>query len=399
MSTETITIQHVSDFYKGIITLGDFYTVDDTPGKYLHQKWPEDTLVMDNGKKIALLGTADNDAIMLNPLADGNSDSLGKSWFVHYTNRVLSMRISEIIKYALNAVVESSAKDTSKSKKSKKAAEEEADTTPNWVWELAGKYAENITKATLDDYCDICKPNKNFFVIAYDKKERKTYINCNVINEKLRGPFPKVPAKHWEIYEYMFRRLLKVKTTIQDELVFTADKDCEFPLLAGYCSLLAIIYEAIKDPLETLGHPVTGLTDIQTHISFMTAYWDRVKGIRSQARSVPDQQRRGDTRTEREAASAPVRESGYRPVGASTETRRYTPVGGGYRSRYGDRYGDYDRGYDRYNDYDRGYDAGYRDDRGYYPRERYDELPTYRPSSVRKLNPVAGGMRFRPIGR
>ena len=100
---DKFTDADISNFLKGLLELGDINTVDDSPDKYIRTKsGDQETLSVDGVKKpLAIYGTRAEDAIIINPLAEGESGAERNAWFYGNRKMVLAAMIKTIIAKAL----------------------------------------------------------------------------------------------------------------------------------------------------------------------------------------------------------------------------------------------------------------------------------------------------------
>ena len=138
----------ITSFYKDLIELGDRFTVEDAPNYYVCTK-DNSTRVPAFGetdaKYIALYGTEARDAVILNPLAEGSSETASKSWLVSVCTTTLAVNIVKIMQTILETGAECNKKPT-KASASKKVTkkEEEEEHTDLRILKYLSKDAENF---------------------------------------------------------------------------------------------------------------------------------------------------------------------------------------------------------------------------------------------------------------
>ena len=252
----------ISLFLKLVIELGGGNIVDDSPDKYvrLASTGKLETLTVEGrAMPLAIYGTRATDAIIINPFAEGESDSSKNLWFYSSRNVILSSLIIAIMRKLLTIGAETASK-----KKSDKEGE-----TDNRAIGLLSKHILNIDDKTVKEFDSITKSFKDFFIIYYNKSTRQGEATCFVFNEMQRKAYPNVRVKSWEVFSGLLLDVLNVSDLSEFNYV---PKMQGIPVLESFANILVTIYEHMEESLKVIDRPVSNTGTIRSHLKYLAQY-------------------------------------------------------------------------------------------------------------------------------
>lgn len=273
------TDDDISTFYRMLIELGGFHTVDDSPDKYVREKQTGDIAYMTTSdgvnKNVAIYGSKSSDAVVINPLAEGDSESAINSWFMSTCNTTLGGRIYNIMYAVLKVGVESH-------KKNKKKGEEENNLK---LVELLGKDAEAVDEKMLKELEQLTHPLKNFFNIHYNRNTRQGEVKCPIFTEAQRKSFPSIRVKTWEVFKHILGRILGTEDL--NEFSYKPGT-IGVPTFESFANILVRIYKALTESLAAIDVAVEHIPELESHLKYLPQYYAKAKWcVTPQADQVP----------------------------------------------------------------------------------------------------------------
>lgn len=253
----------ISLFLKLFIELGGGNVVDDSPDKYIRHASDGklETLTVD-GRAIPLAtyGTRATDAIIINPFAEGESDSSKNLWFYSSRNVILSSLVIAIMRRLLVIGAESV------SKKKDKEVKEEPD---NRAIGLLSKHILNIDDKMVKEFDSITKSFKDFIIVYYNKSTRQGEVSCFILNEAQRKAHPSIRVKTWEVFAGLLLDILNVRDL--SEFNYTPNTQ-GIPVLESFTNIYVTIFEHIEDALKLIDRTTTSMGTIRSHLKYLSQY-------------------------------------------------------------------------------------------------------------------------------
>ena len=256
---------------KALIEIGGANTVDDSPDKFIRDKKGEVvTLKVENNvyRPLAIFGTKSADALIVNPFSEGDSESSRNVWFFRTRRVVLSGYVAAIIKKLLTIGVKANGKPA------KKGKEVEDPTEDPLVTKLLMNNIEEIDANMVKEFDKISQDLENFFSVYYNKTNKRTEVNCVLVNVAQRKQFGVVRAKTWNVLESLLLKILSVSDL--KELVYTPTT-VGIPVFESFVMALVDIYKRIKEPLKILDLTLPQLGELESHLKYLAAYYTKVK--------------------------------------------------------------------------------------------------------------------------
>ena len=261
----------VENFIGGLVELAGYDTVDGDDNKYIRICSKGD----DNGaiesirtaegeKPLAIYGSLANDAAIVNPFVEGNSNVALDNWI--YTSQ--NGQLGAIMQSVIRKILESAARTRGKNGKKN---EQEQD---KYCIPYVGGYVSEITQKTVDEFKAICK-NKGFVNIFYKSRDRVGKLNCLLFNPSSKKTYSSVRTSSWPIFQDIFLRLLDIKKL--SDLDYSPESP-NVPVLESFVSILLRCYERLQEPVEKLlGRKIIGVEALKEHMKNLDAYYQTAK--------------------------------------------------------------------------------------------------------------------------
>ena len=133
--------------------------------------------VLEDGttRKFAVYGTTAPNVIVINPFAEGESNSSRENWFYRSRNLWLATLVRKCVLTVLEVGVRAHARKQEEQKDDKKFVK------------YLGKYAHNCTAKTMEDFkkiAPVAKPTE-FFNIYYSKSKCTAEVKCNLFRDRI----------------------------------------------------------------------------------------------------------------------------------------------------------------------------------------------------------------------
>ena len=275
--TDKIKDEDVSKFLKAIIEIGGINSVDDSPDKYIRRcsgdGEPASLTVDGISHPLAIYGTRANDAIIINPFAEGDLDASKNVWFYSTRNVVLGGLIVKLMKELIKMGADSHLKKkTDKTEPSLEAIK------------LLEGIVDDIDVSTIKEFDKIAKELRDFIVIHYNKTTKKGEVSCLIFNKVRRKQFPAIRVKSWAVFEKMLANILGT-----DDMSTFAESATTvgIPVLETFTKILVKIYKAIKEPLTVIGVTLPQLGELESHVKYLGQYYTCARWC---VGSVPDKE-------------------------------------------------------------------------------------------------------------
>lgn len=265
----------VSKFLKELLEIGGLYTVDDTPDKFIRNRVSGEVERVTSGDKnspLAVYGTYNPEALILNPFSEGEARTTQSSWFFNNINICLAMNV-----YAMmQKLIELGIVQNKQTKDSKKKSEEDSMLDMKLVNILA-PVTKDIDEKVLQELKTVSKPRSNFFMIFYNKKTACTEITSILTSAVKKKAFDSksVRNKTWTILETLLLKLLGTDD-INDFLYKPKTSMCR--IFEGFAFTLTKVYSRLNEYAPLLLNKEFNTTNLESHLNYFeqyakTAYW------------------------------------------------------------------------------------------------------------------------------
>ena len=259
---------------KQIEATGDF-KVDDSPDRFVRMVTDTDeegeikTLTDTSGvpHPVAIFGTVSPDAIIINPLAEGSSDSSKQTWWYATCNACLASMVYKLMQHL---ITESEKATAVKPKKGEKAV-----AINTAVVELASSAAMDIDGKTSKELASIVGKDLNsFFGIHYDKSTKTSRVKCTILNEAQRKAHSTVRVKTWRALENLLYAILGTKDMSEFEYKATL---MEVPVFESYSHVQLKVLEKLAAHAGLIGKKIKELGSLSSCIKYIPQYHNRAK--------------------------------------------------------------------------------------------------------------------------
>ena len=262
--------EDISTFYKQLIELGGVQTVDESPDKYVRKKDDNSIAYVTNAdkstKQVAVYGTRASDVMILNPLAEGDSDSALTSWFMKNCNLILAANVAKIIKTCLTYGAETHQKKAGK--------DDAADPKGLLIAKYLSKDIADVDEKMVKEFDSICKPITNFFNIHYNRSTMKGEVKCPIFTLAQRKSMPKIRVKTWEVLEHLAGRILGTDTL---DVFAYQPGTVGVPVFESFANILVKLYEILTEPLKIIDVEVQHIPELQSHLKYLPQYYAKAK--------------------------------------------------------------------------------------------------------------------------
>ena len=266
MNEMTFTDNDVSSFLKQLVEIGDIYSVDESPDKYIRYT-SDNTLVTTNvdgvAKPMALYGTKASDCIIINPFVEGEIDSARNKWFYSTRNITLSGHLAAIMTYLLKIGADS---------KKKKTEDKPVDLL---AIELLAEDIHEIDEKMSSEFKKISNELTNFFNIYWNKSLSQCEVKCSLFITNQRKAYgSSIRVKTWDVLEKLMTRILG--TT--DMGTFTRKPTTiGIPVFETFTNILVDIYDKINPCLKMIGQPEVNIGTLRSHLKYIGQYAAKAK--------------------------------------------------------------------------------------------------------------------------
>lgn len=270
--------ENISTFLKGLLEVGGVHKVEDTPDKYVRNVLSgkiEELPIEAGSRKLAIFGTMANDVIIVNPFAEGESNTTRTTWFYHDRNIAISALLAKAMEHVLTVAARSH---------NKKAKEEANDQK---VIKFVGKYAVNVDNKMVTEFKQVRKNLAEFATIYYNKKKRFSTLNCVLFNEGTPKIHPSVRAGSWDVLKAIFLKVVNVKSLDEFKI---EPQNPDMPVFESFCYVFLNVLDNIKPVLELAGVSVD-TEELKGHLKYLSMYQQRAKWCASTAQVVPQAQK------------------------------------------------------------------------------------------------------------
>lgn len=188
--------------------------------------------------------SADTDATILNPFAEGIGQTSAQDWF--YMSKLTSVTY-KIISY-MRIVMELALEQKE---------EDEPPKLSNKLLERISKFINRVDKKSIQEFEKITDNYRDFFSVYYPIKERKAKAICGLFNGPgFKDKYKDIRKKSWVMFSDIFCDLMDIDTSKKDEDKMksfeSSMKSIKIPRLSAMMDLWGQIYETTNPKFELI---------------------------------------------------------------------------------------------------------------------------------------------------
>lgn len=257
----------ISSFLKLLLEEGNMTVVDDSPDMYIRLKanGKQETISVDGrSMPLAIYGTKATDAMIINPFAEGEAESVRSTWFYTSRNLVISGLICGIVKKLIEVGAASASKKGKDDNPDRKAIA------------LMSKRILDVDEKMVKEFTSLTKMGdlRNFFQIYYNKTSKQGEVKCVVFSEAQRKAYPSIRVKSWEVFEGLIKDILNINDLA--ELNY-APKTIGIPVFESYVHIFVDVLKRLEEPLKITGQELHNLGTLESHLKYLPQYYGRAK--------------------------------------------------------------------------------------------------------------------------
>lgn len=279
MANIQFTDEDISTFLKNQLEATGLFKVDNSPDKFIRMvidgKEQEVSTINDsNGvaHPLAIYGSKNGDAVIINPLAEGEAGKATQSWWYKTLNTSLAKVLKDILTYLIKEVVDEDGDAKAPAKKNSKAAIKKT------LDLKAMKYVTNtqdIDAKTLKELNSIVLAElTTFFGIFYRKDLKASELKCTVFSDARKKGHSTVRTKTWKVLESMILAILGVKDIKEFD---TPAASVGAPVFDSYTHAFVKVLAALKEPAELVGISIKNINELQSSVNYIPQYHARAK--------------------------------------------------------------------------------------------------------------------------
>lgn len=260
---------NIISFITGIIELGGAFKVDENPDKLIHSVASGDvcTLPIDGGeRKLAAYGSMASDVVIINPFAEGESNTTRATWFYHSRNLLVAALVIKCMRHMI---------DTAARCHDKKYKETKEDLK---VMKFLGKYSTKIDSKMVTEINKITESLDGFITIYYNKKDRKCNLNCllerDVAELKEIYKTSNIRVSSWDVFKAVFHSVIGVKDIKEYQ---TTPVSANIPVFESFIYLYLNLFDNMRPALQLVDIDASKVEDLKGHLKYLEMYYQKAK--------------------------------------------------------------------------------------------------------------------------
>ena len=276
----------VTQFLRDLVDITLVYTTDEE-GYVISSKTGDKILLSDDGRKSPIIlyqeEIKDNEAHVLNPLAEGLGQTRSSLWFFNVLKVSLLGRIESLCQVIVSHTA-------AEKKRTGKELDKDTDHFPMELLNIAGHIVEDVDEKTIDELRQVLsdKDGNEFLSIYYQKKNLRHVVRSGLFDSEEEGAvvpsfkskYPKVRKKTWGVFERLLFDILNIKHKEElSKFDRKADTTSDGRLVpcVRFSSLLNVIFAIYQEINPLLGlinekELSIDLSVLADHISKIAAY-------------------------------------------------------------------------------------------------------------------------------
>lgn len=263
---QSFSDRDISTFLKLLLEEGEMNVVDDSPDMYIRLKatGKQETISVDGrSMPLAIYGTKATDAMIINPFAEGEAESIRSTWFYTSRNLVISSLVAAIVKKLLEVGAASASKKKDDNPDRKAIA-------------LMSKRILDVDEKMVKEFSSLTKAGdlRNFFQIYYNKTAKQGEVRCVVFVEAQRKAYPSIRVKTWEVLEGLIKDILNINDL--SELNYSP-KTIGIPVFESYVNIYINVLKRLAEPLKIIGKELKNIGTLESHLKYLPQYYGRAK--------------------------------------------------------------------------------------------------------------------------
>lgn len=258
--------ESISQFLAGLIELGGLHKVDQTPDKFIRLIETNEVVRHNTdsaSQPLAIYGTYNKDAIIINPFSEGEAKTVQATWFFSNTNTQLAMNIQAMMIKLVQLAIEAN------KNKGKKV---ESNLDLKILNLISDPIMKDVDERVLSELKTISKPVSNLFMIYYNKKTSCTEVTSILTSEVKKKAFDSksVRVKTWTILTKLLLGLLGAQEDLEEFTYKPQTNTCR--VFEGLAHVLVNIYARLKEYSPLLIGKAFDTTQLESHLNYFEPY-------------------------------------------------------------------------------------------------------------------------------
>lgn len=274
---ESYADECVSNFLADLLEIGGLYKVDrNTPDKFIrNQVTGEVERVTSETKSspLAIYGTYNSDALIINPFSEGESTSVQATWFFSKMNCCLAMNILAMVTKLLQLGIAEAPAPKKKTSSKTTIQDITTDSTLDLkLVNLLSPVVKDIDEKMLTELKLISKPVSNFFTLYFNKKTGCSEATSILVSEVKKKQFDSksVRSKTWTVLETLLLGILGVKDDLSEFIYKPKTSTCR--VFEGFSHLLVKIYSRLSEYSSLLIGKTFDTCALESHLTYFEKY-------------------------------------------------------------------------------------------------------------------------------
>ena len=274
---ETRSDECVSNFLADLLEIGGLYKVDrNTPDKFIRNQVTGEVERVTNETKsspLAIYGTYNPDALIINPFSEGESTSVQATWFFSKMNCCLAMNILAMVTKLLQLGIAEAPAPKKKTSSKTTIQDITTDSTLDLkLVNLLSPVVKDIDEKMLTELKLISKPVSNFFTLYFNKKTGCSEATSILVSEVKKKQFDSksVRSKTWTVLETLLLGILGTKDDLSEFIYKPVTSTCR--VFEGFSHLLVKIYSRLNEYSQLLIGKTFDTCELESHLTYFEKY-------------------------------------------------------------------------------------------------------------------------------
>lgn len=274
---ETRSDECVSNFLADLLEIGGLYKVDrNTPDKFIRNQVTGEVERVTNETKsspLAIYGTYNPDALIINPFSEGESTSVQSTWLFSKLNCCLAMNILAMVTKLLQLGIAEAPAPKKKTSSKTTIQDITTDSTLDLkLVNLLSPVVKDIDEKMLTELKLISKPVSNFFTLYFNKKTGCSEATSILVSEVKKKQFDSksVRSKTWTVLETLLLGILGTKDDLSEFIYRPKTSTCR--VFEGFSHLLVKIYSRLNEYSQLLIGKTFDTCELESHLTYFEKY-------------------------------------------------------------------------------------------------------------------------------
>ena len=148
----------------------------------------------------------DNNALILNPFAEGLGDNASSNWFYRMNRLSVITKIISIMNYVITKAVD-------ENKKNKNTKTEEKEKLPLELIDTISVIINDVDETTIKEFAQITEEPTAFINLVYVPRQMRSNLRCALFeDDDWKIKYPKIRKKTWSALENLFKKILHIES-------------------------------------------------------------------------------------------------------------------------------------------------------------------------------------------